>query len=200
MNNSFALHLWIIFISLITWGIYWHLRQLRLFSGTTPYKLNQQKGPERVTAFYFKLIPILVFIHFLTYQFFPLTYLEFSELNVLKHPYAQLLGLFIMYCATGLIIISQINMGQAWRIGIDYSDSTQLVQKGIFNYSRNPVFIGFILFLLGYLLALPNAVTLTLFILCTALLQVQVAIEEAHLSHRLGTPYIKYCENVRRWI
>ena len=54
--------------------------------------------------------------------------------------------------------------------------------------------------LAGLFLVLPNAATLALFLLAEALIQVQVRLEEAHLSTAIGETYAEYRRAVPRWI
>jgi protein-S-isoprenylcysteine O-methyltransferase Ste14 len=51
--------------------------------------------------------------------------------------------------------IAQYQMSNSWRIGIDEKNKTELVTKGIF-YSRNPIFLGMIISILGIFLILPT--------------------------------------------
>mgnify|MGYP001490612632 CR=1 FL=1 len=66
---------------------------------------------------------------------------------------------------------------------------------GVFRLSRNPIFLGMRLTLLGLFLVIPNAVTLAVLVLGNVLVQVQVRLEEA-----FGEVYARYREQVRRWI
>jgi protein-S-isoprenylcysteine O-methyltransferase Ste14 len=97
-------------------------------------------------------------------------------------------------------LIAQARMGNSWRIGIDANTKTQLVTQGIFGISRNPIFLGMRVTLLGPFLLLPNAVTLTTFVLGEALMQIQVHLEEEYLRQTHGEAYRKYCRRARRWI
>jgi protein-S-isoprenylcysteine O-methyltransferase Ste14 len=53
-------------------------------------------------------------------------------------------------------------MGASWRIGIDSANATELVSKGLFSVSRNPIFLAIRLALLGFFLVAPNAATLAI--------------------------------------
>jgi protein-S-isoprenylcysteine O-methyltransferase Ste14 len=90
-------------------------------------------------------------------------------------------------------------MGDSWRIGID-QQRTSLVQSGVFRYSRNPIFLGMIVTLLGLFLTLPNAMTLLTFALGFALIQIQVRLEEDFLTKMHESKYADYCRKVRRWL
>jgi len=52
----------------------------------------------------------------------------------------------------------------------------------------------------GLLLALPNAITLTLLVLAFVLVNIQVRLEEEHLKTMIGDEYVRYSRRVRRWI
>jgi protein-S-isoprenylcysteine O-methyltransferase Ste14 len=75
-----------------------------------------------------------------------------------------------------------------------------LVRKGVFDLSRNPIFLGMMLTLLGLFLVIPNAVTLLAFVLGVVLIQIQVRLEEAFLSGAHGEDYADYRRYVRRWL
>ncbi|UQN08066.1 isoprenylcysteine carboxylmethyltransferase family protein [Deinococcus sp. QL22] len=66
--------------------------------------------------------------------------------------------------------------------------------------SRNPIFLGMRLNLLGLFLVLPLAVTLTILVAGKLLMQIQVRLEEAYLSGAHGQAYKQYQQQVRRWL
>lgn len=101
----------------------------------------------------------------------------------------------------GLIaIVSQMHMGDSWRIGAAEGETGAMVDDGPFAISRNPVFVGQMILFTGLFLVFPGIVqgllTLALFIA----VQLQVRIEERVLAATLGAPYIAYKARVSRWI
>ncbi len=96
------------------------------------------------------------------------------------------------------VLIAQPQMGDSWRLGIDTEVKTALVQQGVYGISRNPIFLGMQIMLVGLLLVLPNAVTLTTAVLGIVLIQIQVRLEEAHLTQLHGEAYRAYQQRVRR--
>ncbi|MCL4262614.1 MAG: hypothetical protein KJ069_05345 [Anaerolineae bacterium] len=72
--------------------------------------------------------------------------------------------------------------------------------RGVYGRSRNPIFLGMRGNLLGLLLVMPNAVTLTVWLLGDVLIQIQVYLEEAHLRQQHGRAYEHYCRQVPRWL
>lgn len=91
-------------------------------------------------------------------------------------------------------------MGKSWRIGIDAGAAPPLVRTGLFAISRNPIFLGMRVSLLGLFLVLPNAVTLAVLLVAETLIQVQVRLEEEHLQRVHGTAYATYRRSARRWL
>jgi protein-S-isoprenylcysteine O-methyltransferase Ste14 len=91
-------------------------------------------------------------------------------------------------------------MGESWRIGIDEEHRTSLVQRGVFGLSRNPIFVGMMITLLGLFLVIPNAWTLLTFAMGVVLIQIQVRLEEEFLAKTCGDEYAQYRMRVRRWI
>lgn len=122
----------------------------------------------------------------------PITYLYNTSLKITG----------VVVCMTSFIwtVIAQLQMGNSWRIGIDEQNKTALVTHGLFNYSRNPIFLGMILTLSGVFMLIPNAITLLAFCLGYVLIQVQIRIEEEFLSRQYGIAYAQYKTNTRRLI
>lgn len=122
----------------------------------------------------------------------PITWLAWSPLH--------LLGWSLLLIAFVIVIVAQVQMGSAWRIGIDVGQKSELVTDGIFRYSRNPIFLGMRFTFLGLFLLLPTAFTLLLWVLGDVMIQIQVRLEENYLSETFGAAYQRYIERVRRWI
>lgn len=122
----------------------------------------------------------------------PLTWLEAEAVAIVGW---VLLGVSLVW-----IVAAQAQMGRSWRIGIDGETRPPLVQTGLFGRSRNPIFLGMRLNLAGLFLALPNAATLAPLLLGEAMMQLQVRLEEAHLSATFGAAYDAYRRAVPRWI
>jgi len=109
------------------------------------------------------------------------------------------IGLMLLLISLVWILIAQNQMDKSWRMGIDLTAKTELVQRGFYHFSRNPIFLGVQVNLLGFFLVLPNAVTLTILIVGDILIQIQVRLEEDYLVQIHGKRYREYCQSVRRW-
>ncbi|MBK9154560.1 MAG: DUF1295 domain-containing protein [Chloracidobacterium sp.] len=108
-------------------------------------------------------------------------------------------GYALLLASLVWVVTAQVQMADSWRIGID-SSKTQLASTGLFGVSRNPIFLGMVGTLLGLLLVLPNALTLTIFALDFALMQIQVRLEEEFLRRSQEGEYEEYANRVRRWL
>lgn len=112
----------------------------------------------------------------------------------------QVVGWALLALCLLWVIAAQAQMGASWRIGIDTGAQPPLVRSGLFALSRNPIFLGMRLALLGLFLVLPAGVTLAILVLGEALMQMQVRLEEAHLTQALGQDYDAYRRSTRRWL
>lgn len=78
--------------------------------------------------------------------------------------------------------------------------SSTLVTSGIYRYTRNPMYLGFLLILAGYgvwLANLPALLWLIGYVLY--LTRFQIIPEERWLSQKFGADFQYYRERVRRW-
>lgn len=98
------------------------------------------------------------------------------------------------------IAIAQYQMSTSWRIGIDEQNKTDLKTQGIFGLSRNPIFLGMILSVLGLFLITPNAVTFFSALTTYFIIQIQVRLEEDFLAKEHGSLYVNYRKSVKRFI
>ena len=79
--------------------------------------------------------------------------------------------------------------------------SSSLVISGIYRLTRNPMYLGLLLILLGWAVYLSNALALALvpgFVLYMNLFQIKP--EERALESRFGPAFAEYRARVRRWI
>ena len=109
-------------------------------------------------------------------------------------------GIVLAVAALLWVTVAQAQMGHAWRIGIDRQHATVLVRHGLFAISRNPIFLGMRVALLGAVLLVPNALMLAVAVAAEVLIQVQTRLEEVHLLTLHGDNYNTYARTVRRWL
>jgi protein-S-isoprenylcysteine O-methyltransferase Ste14 len=79
--------------------------------------------------------------------------------------------------------------------------STVLLEGGPYRYTRNPIYISFVIFYFGLAIVLTSAWMLVLLIPVLIILQRGVVErEEAYLQAKFGAAYGKYQARVPRWL
>jgi protein-S-isoprenylcysteine O-methyltransferase Ste14 len=79
--------------------------------------------------------------------------------------------------------------------------SSALVTSGVYRYTRNPMYLGLLLLLIGWGLFLANAFALTLtFAFVGYMNRFQIEPEERALEVLFGADFATYSTQVRRWI
>ena len=82
-----------------------------------------------------------------------------------------------------------------------WKPTTQVIQRGPFRITRNPMYLQMVLVCLGFAVALANLWILILTPLCAWLLQrLAILPEEKYLEDKFGEGYLAYKRSVRRWI
>lgn len=76
-----------------------------------------------------------------------------------------------------------------------------LVITGFYRFSRNPMYFGMLLILIGWMLWLGNfAGILPIIAFIISITYLQIKPEEKALQEKFGIDYIHYKKQVRRWI
>jgi protein-S-isoprenylcysteine O-methyltransferase Ste14 len=79
--------------------------------------------------------------------------------------------------------------------------ATALVMTGPYRFTRNPIYIGFVLVYFGLSIVLTSVWILLLLLPVLAILQRGVVLrEEAYLERRFGEAYNTYAKRVPRWL
>jgi len=111
------------------------------------------------------------------------------------------LALGVMGLSLGIIGVTQFRIAQTTPNPQALEKVSSLVTSGVYQYSRNPMYVGLVLILLGwafYLSHLLAFVLLPIFILYMTRFQIQP--EERMMAQKFGKTYQDYLNKVRRWI
>lgn len=108
----------------------------------------------------------------------------------------------VALCFGGLVLValSLLAFGTSFRVGIDIDHPDKLVTSGVFAISRNPIYVGFALVLLGEFLVFADWIPLLYLVAAVWLFHRQVLREEAFLAEHYGPEFAEYASRVRRYI
>ena len=114
---------------------------------------------------------------------------------------ALAVGLGVMGLSLGIMGVTQFRIAQTTPNPQALEKVSSLVTSGVYQYSRNPMYVGLVLILLGwafYLFHFLAFVLLPIFILYMTRFQIQP--EEQMMARKFGKTYQDYLNKVRRWI
>jgi protein-S-isoprenylcysteine O-methyltransferase Ste14 len=82
-----------------------------------------------------------------------------------------------------------------------FQESTALLTKGVYGHTRNPMYLGFVFFLLGIALLLGSTGPLVIVALFPVLINLMyIRAEETMLRDRFGDEWVAYQARVRKWL
>lgn len=147
----------------------------------------------------FQLIPFVVFYFYhITAHAFHLPILGGQELFYFKA--VNYLGSIMCLIALVFFVWTLLSFKKSFRVGLMDNREQGLVTTGAFSISRNPIYVCFILMLVGQFLIFPNVIML-LYVLAGSLrINKQVLKEEHFLTDQYGEAYLVYRKNVRRYL
>ena len=141
----------------------------------------------------------------------PITMLMTAAAMVALHLHVPFMRLWPAPAAyLGLAVMLAGLLAASWharlfkRLGANiqtFGEPTVLTRDGLFGYSRNPMYLGFVAALAGLAIALGSASPFAGVAAYAALANWwYVPFEERAMRRRFGDEYLNYCRQVRRWI
>lgn len=76
----------------------------------------------------------------------------------------------------------------------------RLVATGLYGYTRNPMYLGHLIYLTGLALTFQSWLAAVITLAVAIWFHMRVIGDEKKLSEHLGKPYIEYTHSVKRWI
>jgi protein-S-isoprenylcysteine O-methyltransferase Ste14 len=110
------------------------------------------------------------------------------------------LGVVLMVAGGLLSGSSVFLMGRAWRIGIDPENRTELAESGPYGRIRHPIYSGWLIALLGTVLAVRDRAIDVGAVVTTLGVLVQAMREERHLHATFGERYARYAARTGRFL
>lgn len=111
----------------------------------------------------------------------------------------SILGLVLVWGSQIIFLVSQYQMGKAWRIGLD-EDPDLLVTSGLFGYVRNPIYTCSVALTIGVFLLSPSPWSIWLIFNAVIFVSLQTRLEEQFLFATHGEKYLDYTRSVGRFL
>ena len=147
-----------------------------------------------------------------TKQVMPITYLLIAMLAMVGVHFLlplamivpvpwNLLGIIPIALGIAINLIADKAFHNAKTTVKPFEESTELVTDGIFRISRNPMYLGFVLILVGIVVLLRSLSPYVVILAFVILIQVMfITIEERMLAEKFGARWQQYEQNTRRWL
>ena len=181
-------------------AFFWRSYAVRKRTGVNPIVFKGSDSAHDFVGRIFKAVFAVIVAIVIVHAFIPNAYQYVMPLHSLERTSVKSTGFILLLISLAWTIVAQTQMGNSWRIGIDTEHRTELVRAGVFRLSRNPIFVGMIVTLLGLFLVIPNVGTLITLLVGIILIGIQVRLEEEYLTSTHGDAYNEYRRNVRRWM
>jgi protein-S-isoprenylcysteine O-methyltransferase Ste14 len=131
---------------------------------------------------------------------FPIIDSYLGRFTVLDKNCVLLTGTILLTVGFIFTISVHCYFGKEWRSGIDPNGPKYIISHGLYQYTRNPMFLGVAVSQVGFFMALPSIFTLLCLVIGWFTLIRQTLSEEQHLLAAFPEDYKQYTLNVRRWI
>jgi protein-S-isoprenylcysteine O-methyltransferase Ste14 len=109
-------------------------------------------------------------------------------------------GAVLLFGGLIFMITAQLDLGSAWRIGIEEGARPGLVTGGLYGFCRNPIYLAFAVVMLGYTLLLPTLLSLIMLLATYFGFRQQVLREEDYLLRTYGKAYRDYANRIGRFL
>lgn len=147
-----------------------------------------------------KILPLIQVVILALAMLFTTPFLVQSSINQ-----DLLIIIFVLFLLVGVLCIAlgaiAFRRAQTTVNPTTPQSSTSLVNNGIYRLTRNPMYLGMALILIGFASLLNSPISLIFVVIFVGYMtRFQIQPEERILKDKFGEEYTTYCNNVRRWI
>ncbi|TCS43285.1 methyltransferase family protein [Reinekea marinisedimentorum] len=155
--------------------------------------LNVQRYKRKVF-----LIPPVYFVIAIGFAFG--CYWQLPQLNLLTGTTSDVVGIAALAVGCYLMLFSVLHLYRE-KTTFHFDRSSSVVSSGHYRFSRNPIYLGKLIFLLGLSVILGNVLAFGSAVFYFAVInQMFLPYEEEKMEIELGAPYLEYKAKVRRWL
>ncbi len=113
---------------------------------------------------------------------------------------AQSFSALLMLASLGIGAASLNDLGDSWRVGVIEEQQTELIERGVYRFSRNPYFLAYLLLFAAYTILLQSFLLLVLSVIGFGLVHGMILREERHLADKHPADYERYRQRVSRYL
>jgi len=124
----------------------------------------------------------------------------FGTFNLLTRTTALTITLTLLSMNLLVGAASLIGLKDSWRVGVLEEQRTDLIEEGVYRFSRNPYFLSYLIMFVAYTVLLQNIILLILSLAGFAMIHLMALKEEKHLTALHGENYLQYQKRVPRYI
>ena len=127
------------------------------------------------------------------------SFLDIEIVSVNHFPILRIIGFILLFIGGVFTVLSLINLGKSTRLGLPRED-TELKTTGLYQFSRNPMYVGFNLLTISSVLFIMNPVVIAAGLYSIFVYHLIIRAEEKFLDARFGAGYFAYKKKVRRYL
>ena len=110
-------------------------------------------------------------------------------------------GLIAAAAVVIFVVLPFLQFNKSGQDPAPWTPTPEIVVEGMYKFSRNPMYLGMLVFCVGFSIILSSVWILILTPVCGWLLySVAIRHEEVYLEEKFGDSYRAYRQRVRRWI
>ena len=112
----------------------------------------------------------------------------------------QIIASLFMLASLGISAASLKDLGDSWRVGVIEEQETELIERGVYRFSRNPYFLAYLLMFAGYTTLLKSPLLLILSLIGFGMIHNMILREERYLAKIHAVNYERYRHRVPRYL
>lgn len=113
----------------------------------------------------------------------------------------NLLGILPLAAGIALNLSADKAFHQAQTTVKPFEESAALLTTGVFRITRNPMYLGYLLILLGVALIVGSVTPYAVLLVFAVLMdRVFIRVEEQMMEAQFGQDWVEYAQEVRRWV
>ena len=125
----------------------------------------------------------------------------FAPMLISPSIWIRVIGFVPMISGAGLFVWARAAFRHHQTSLMPWSPSSALVQDGSYAFSRNPIYLAFVLIYFGASFIFDSTYILGMLVVVTFLFdRLQIPREERYLGAKFGEEFTRYKAKVRRWL